>query len=117
MELICPSCGKRNPIGAAACSRCGRWLATSRMAGVSYPRRTELARGGPGAFAVAAALVAGFLFVGGAVFVALSGTGALSNPGSSFIAVGPTPHSSLAVFVQPTATPSPEPTPLITPWY
>jgi PKD repeat protein len=113
--LICPSCGKRNPIGAAACSRCGRWLATSRTVGVSYPRRTELARGGPGAFAIAAALVAGFLFVGGALYVTLSGNGPFAQPSS--IALGPTDRPSLPIFVQPTPTASPSPSPTPTPTF
>jgi PKD repeat protein len=116
--LICPTCGKRNPPGAAACSRCGRWLATNRMQGVTY-HRADLRRGsGPGAVAIGAALIAGLLFVGGAIYVSLLGGLQGNGPGTSPIGAIDTPISSLPIFVQPTptATPTPSPTPTL-PWY
>jgi PKD repeat protein len=117
--LICPTCGKRNPPGAAACSRCGRWLATNRMMGVTY-HRSDLRRGsGPGAVAIGAALIAGLLFVGGAIYVSLlGGLQGNNGPGTSTIGAIDTPISSLPIFVQPTPTPTPSPTPTPTlPWY
>jgi PKD repeat protein len=116
--LICPTCGKRNPPGAAACSRCGRWLATNRMQGVTY-HRADLRRGsGPGAVAIGAALIAGLLFVGGAIYVSLLGGLQGNGPGTSPIGAIDTPISSLPIFVQPTPTPTPTPSPTPTlPWY
>lgn len=87
--------------------------------GVAY-RRTDRSRGGgPGALAIGAALIAGLLFVGGAIYVVLLGDLQASNsPGTSPIGAIDTPLSSLPVFVQPTPTPTPGPTPSPTlPWY
>ena len=44
------------------------------MAGVTYRRADRTRGGGPGALAIGAALIAGLLFVGGAVYVSLLGS-------------------------------------------
>ena len=89
------------------------------MAGVTYRRADRTRGGGPGALAVGAALIAGLLFVGGAVYVSLLGSlQSNNNPSNSPLGAIDTPLSSLPIFIQPTPTPTPTPSPSPTlPWY
>ena len=111
--MICPNCGRRNSAGATFCSRCRQRLPLAdKLAG--NQRRTVMVEprggGGGGAIVLGVALLAGFLFIGGAAAIYLSSP---QDPGSG----QPTNTSdasstpTLAIFVQPTATPSATPSP------
>lgn len=68
--------------------------------------------GGSGAVVLAVALVAGFLFIGGAAAIYLSNPPGPADPTDIAVASG---TSTLPPFVQPTATPSPSPTFILLP--
>jgi hypothetical protein len=113
--LICPNCGRRNSAGATFCSRCHQRLPIAtklngnhRRAAIVEPR----GGGGSGAVVLGVALLAGFLFIGGAAAIYLSNPGASADPtGVAVASRSPT----LAPFVQPTATPTPSPTFILLP--
>lgn len=83
-----------------------------RGSGITY-RKAEQAEphggGGQGLLAFAAVLIAGMLFIGGALAIFLSAPRATATP--TRVAGGESPDSTLPVFVQPTPTPSPFPSP------
>lgn len=83
-----------------------------RGSGITY-RKAEQAEphggGGQGLLAFAAVLIAGMLFIGGALAIFLSAPRATATP--TRVASGESPDSTLPVFVQPTPTPSPVPSP------
>ena len=98
-----PKCGFRLPTAAA------------RGAGVAY-RRAEQTEphggGGQGLLAFGAVLLAGMLFAVGAVALFLSAPTPSATPTA---VANVSPEVTLPIFVQPTATPSPEPTLTIAP--
>jgi hypothetical protein len=113
--LICPNCGRRNSAGATFCSRCRQRLPLAtkltgnhRRAAVVEPR----GGGGSGAVVLAVALLAGFLFIGGAAAIYLSNPPGPADPTDIALASG---SPTLPPFVQPTATPSPSPTFILLP--
>ena len=107
--MICPNCGASNSTRATFCRRCHQRLPVAGLAaGVTYPRRRNVAGGG-GRLPIIAALalaIAGLII--GALLFSFVG-----KPGPTLIAgARSTPVSSLPVFVQPTPTPGPAtPTP------
>ena len=130
--MNCPNCGRNNPPDAAYCVRCAFKLtpAPARGSGIAY-RRAEPTEphggGGQGLVAFGAVLLAGMLFVGGAIALFVAGQPAASRtPGVANASGTPT----LPPFIQDTPTPTvpgsftplpsfvvgtPTPTPLITP--
>jgi hypothetical protein len=113
--LICPNCGRRNSAGATFCSRCHQRLPLVNKIDTTRRRAVMVEpRGGGGSTAVvlAVALVAGFLFIGGAAAIYLSNPAGAADPTDIAFASG-TP--TLPPFVQPTATPSPSPTFILLP--
>ncbi len=113
--MICPNCGRRNSPGATFCSRCRQRLPLANKIDTNR-RRAVIAepRGGGGSAAVvlSVALLAGFLFIGGAVAIYLSNPPGSANPTNIAVASG---SPTLPPFVQPTATPSPSPTFILLP--
>ena len=109
--MICPNCGRRNSAGATFCSRCHQRLPLANKLNGDR-RRTVMVEprggGGSGAVVLAVALLAGFLFIGGAAAIYLSNPPATADPTDIAFASG---SPTLPPFVQPTATPSPSPTP------
>ena len=102
--MICPNCGASNSTRATFCRRCHQRLPVAGLAaGVTYPRRRNVAGGG-GRLPIIAALalaIAGLII--GALLFSFVG-----KPGPTLIAgASSTPVSSLPVFVQPTPTPGP----------
>lgn len=115
--MICPNCGRRNSSGATFCSRCRQRLPIATKLNDNH-RRTVIVEprggGGSGAIVLGVALLAGFLFIGGAAAIYLSnppGTG----PGTDIASGSERP--TLPIFVQPTATPSPMPSPAGSPTF
>jgi len=113
--LICPNCGRRNSAGATFCSRCRQRLPLAAKLNGNH-RRTVMVEprggGGSGAIVLGVALLAGFLFIGGAAALYLSNPPSDGDPTDiSFASMTPT----LPIFVQPTATPSPSPTFILLP--
>ncbi len=116
--MICPYCGRRNPAGATFCSRCRQRLPVAGR--VPSNKRLIFAEpaggGGVGALAIGAALLAGFVFIGGAAALYLS-----SPPGNPTLPPNfggtQTPGPTLDIFVQPTPTPSPSPQPTPSPTF
>ncbi len=107
--MICPNCGASNSTRATFCRRCHQRLPVAGLAaGVTYPRRRNVAGGGGRLPIIAALFLALAGLVVGALLVGLAG-----RPGPTLIANATgTPVSSLPIFVQPTASPSPAtPTP------
>jgi hypothetical protein len=113
--LICPNCGRRNSSGATFCSRCRQRLPLATKLNGGH-RRTVVVEprggGGSGAVVLAVALLAGFLFIGGAAAIYLSNPPGTADPTHIAVASG---SPTLPPFVQPTATPSPSPTFIILP--
>jgi hypothetical protein len=109
--VICPNCGRRNSAGATFCSRCRQRLPLAtklnghRRAVIVEPR----GGGGSGAAVLGVALLAGFLFVGGAAAIYLASPPA--DPDDSGLVAGPTGEPTLPPFVQLTASPAPTPSP------
>jgi hypothetical protein len=113
--LICPNCGRRNSAGATFCSRCRQRLplatklnGNQRRAAMVEPR----GGGGGGAIVLAVALLAGFLFLGGAAAIYLSNPAGPARPTDVASASG---SPTLPPFVQPTASPTPSPTFILLP--
>ena len=110
--MICPNCGRRNSAGATFCSRCRQRLPLATKLDGNH-RRTVMVEprggGGSGAIVLGVALLAGFLFIGGAAAIYLSNPPSDGGHGTDISFASSTP--SLPIFVQPTATPSPTPTP------
>lgn len=108
--MICPYCGRRNPTGATFCVRCRQRLPVEGR--IPTGRRARFAEpaggGGISALALGAALLAGFVFIGGAAAIYLS-----LPPSSATLPpiAQDTSSPTLPPFVQPTASPSPSPTP------
>lgn len=100
------------------CHRCGHRLPLNgRGGGVAY-RRTQAGQptsGGQSALAIAFVLLAGLMFAGGALAVFVSAPRASGTPSPFSGAIVPPTSSSLPIFVQPTASPSPSPSPFLTP--
>lgn len=113
--MICPNCGRRNSSGATFCSRCRQRLPLATKLNGGH-RRTVVVEprggGGSGAVVLAVALLAGFLFIGGAAAIYLSNPPGTADPTHIAVASG---SPTLPPFVQPTATPSPSPTFIILP--
>lgn len=113
--LICPNCGRRNSAGATFCSRCQQRLPLATKLGGNQ-RRVAMVEprggGGGGAIVLAVALLAGFLFVGGAVAIYLSNPAGPAEPTDIAVASG---SPTLPPFVQPTASPTPSPTFILLP--
>jgi hypothetical protein len=109
--LICPNCGRRNSAGATFCSRCHQRLPLANKISGSQ-RRVVMVEprggGGSGAIVLGVALLAGFLFIGGAAAIYLSSPPGAADPTDIAHASG---SPTLPPFVQPTATPSPSPSP------
>ncbi|MEP7377965.1 MAG: PKD domain-containing protein [Chloroflexota bacterium] len=109
--MICPNCGRRNSAGATFCSRCHQRLPLANKLNGNQ-RRVVMVEprggGGSGAVVLGVALLAGFLFIGGAAAIYLSNPPGTANPTDIAYASG---SPTLPPFVQPTATPSPTPTP------
>jgi hypothetical protein len=111
--LICPNCGRRNSSGATFCSRCRQRLPLASKLDANHRRQPIVEpRGGGGSAAIVlgVALLAGFLFIGGAAAIYLSnppgpGTSDGGNIGDATL----TP--TLPIFIQPTASPSPTASP------
>ena len=107
--MICPNCGASNSARATFCRRCHQRLPVAGLAaGVTYPRRRNVASGGGRLPIIAALLLALAGLVVGALLVGLAG-----KPGPTFVAgASSTPVSSLPIFVPETPTPGPAtPTP------
>lgn len=106
--MICPNCGRSNAPDAGFCTRCAFKLtaAPARGAGIAY-RRTETTEphggGGQGLVAFGAVLLAGMLFVGGAI--ALFVAGQRPPPTGTFVA-GASGTPTLPPFIQDTPTPT-----------
>jgi hypothetical protein len=113
--LICPNCGRRNSAGATFCSRCHQRLPLATKLSSNH-RRTVVVEprggGGSGAIVLAVALLAGFIFIGGAAAIYLSNPPGPADPTDIGLASG---SPTLPPFVQPTATPSPSPTFILLP--
>lgn len=109
--MICPNCGRRNSAGATFCSRCHQRLPLSNKLNGNQ-RRVVMVEprggGGSGAIVLGVALLAGFLFVGGAAAIYLSNPPGTADPTDVAFASG---SPTLPPFVQATPTPSPTPTP------
>lgn len=109
--MICPNCGRRNSAGATFCSRCHQRLPLANKLNGNQ-RRVVMVEprggGGSGAIVLGVALLAGFLFIGGAAAIYLSNPPATADPTNIAYASG---SPTLPPFVQPTATQSPTPTP------
>jgi hypothetical protein len=109
--LICPNCGRRNSSGATFCSRCHQRLPlANKLSG--NQRRVVMVEprggGGSGAVVLGVALLAGFLFIGGAAAIYLSNPPGSADPTDIAFASG---SPTLPPFVQPTPTASPTPSP------
>jgi hypothetical protein len=104
--LICPNCGASNSTRATFCRRCHQRLPVAGLAaGVTYPRRRNVASGGGRLPIIAALVLAASGIVVGAILVGLSRPS--SAPGTFVAGASSTPGSSLPIFVQPTPTPTP----------
>ncbi|MDL2335973.1 MAG: zinc ribbon domain-containing protein, partial [Chloroflexota bacterium] len=72
--MICPNCGRRNSAGATFCSRCHQRLPLANKL-TGNQRRVVMVEprggGGSGAIVLGVALLAGFLFIGGAAAIYL----------------------------------------------
>jgi ribosomal protein L40E len=113
--LICPNCGRRNSAGATFCSRCQQRLPLATKLNGNQRRLAMVeprGGGGGGAIVLAVALLAGFLFVGGAAAIYLSNPAGPANPTDIAVASG---SPTLPPFVQPTASPTPSPTFILLP--
>jgi hypothetical protein len=115
LDLICPNCGRRNSAGATFCSRCRQRLPLATKLNGNQ-RRTVMVEprggGGSGAIVLGVALLAGFLFIGGAAAIYLSNPPGSASPTDIASASG---SPTLPPFVQPTATPTPSPTFILLP--
>lgn len=109
--MICPNCGRRNSAGATFCSRCHQRLPLANKLNGNQ-RRVLMVEprggGGSGAIVLGVALLAGFLFIGGAAAIYLSSPPGSADPTDIAFATG---SPTLPPFVQPTPTPSPTPSP------